>query len=45
MAATVQGEGCKDYCTEWSLSSAIELPALQSIIFTMEVFGLMIYFL
>ena len=30
--ATVQGEGCKDYCTEWSLSPAIELLALQSII-------------
>ena len=26
---TVQGEGCKDYRTEWSLSPAIELPALQ----------------
>ena len=28
---TVQGEGCKDYRTEWSLSPAIELPALQYI--------------
>ena len=27
--ATVQGEGRKDYRTEWSLSPAIELPALQ----------------
>ena len=27
--ATVQGEGRKDYHTEWSLSPAIELPALQ----------------
>ena len=26
---TVQGEGHKDYCTEWSLSPAIELLALQ----------------
>ena len=26
---TVQGEGCKDYHTEWSLSPAIELLALQ----------------
>ena len=26
---TVQGEGLKDYRTEWSLSPAIELPALQ----------------
>ena len=30
--ATVQGEGHKSYHTEWSLSPAIELPALQSII-------------
>ena len=30
--ATVQGEGRKNYHTEWGLSSAIELPALQSII-------------
>ena len=29
---TVQGEGCKDYRTEWSISPAIGLPALQSII-------------
>ena len=27
--ATVQGEDHKDYHTEWSLSPAIELPALQ----------------
>ena len=26
---TVQGEGHKDYHTEWSLSPAIELPALH----------------
>ena len=26
---TVQGEGPKDYHTEWSFSPAIELPALQ----------------
>ena len=26
---TVQGEGRKDYCTEWSFSPAIELPALH----------------
>ena len=30
--ATVQGEGHKNYHTEWGLSPAIELPALQSII-------------
>ena len=31
---TVQGEGRKDYCTEWSFSPAIELPALhESIIY------------
>ena len=29
---TVQGEGHKDYCTEWSIIPAIGLPALQSII-------------
>ena len=33
---TVQGEGHKDYCTEWCLSPAIELPALQSIISSLE---------
>ena len=27
--ATVQGEGHKNYHTEWSLSPAIELPALH----------------
>ena len=27
--ATVQGEGLKNYHTEWSLSPAIELPALH----------------
>ena len=27
----VQGEGHKDYCTEWSLIPAIELPTLQYI--------------
>ena len=27
---TAQGEGHKDYHTEWSFSPAIELPALQN---------------
>ena len=31
---TVQGEGCKDYSTEWSFSPAIELPALHKSIIT-----------
>ena len=35
--ATVQGEAHKNYCTEWSLSPAIELPALhKSIIETAQ---------
>ena len=29
---TVQGEGCKDYHTEWGFSPAIELPALHEFI-------------
>ena len=32
---TVQGEGRKDYRTEWSFSPAIELPALHESIIIM----------
>ena len=33
---TVQGEGHKDYHTEWSFSPAIELPALHESIITLK---------
>ena len=36
---TVQGEGRKDYHTEWSFSPAIELPALHESIRTCTIFG------